>query len=140
MISLEVTKIIAAPQAVVFAAWIDPEIVRKWFAPGNMVVADAKFDARQGGSYSITMKGAEQIVTAFGEFQEVTPVRRLVFTWGWQGDPAEPTLVTVNLTQVSKGTEIHLRHERFATEAARQMHADGWNGCLANLDRALAMQ
>ena len=138
MIRLELRKTIAAPLATVFAAWTDPEVVRKWFAPGDMTVAEALVDARPGGAYRITMKGAAQTSVAIGQYREVTPVERLVFTWGWQGDPAEPTLVTVQLTAVAKGTEIHLKHENFASEGARQMHEDGWIGCLASLERALA--
>lgn len=134
-LALETSIVINASRAKVFAAWIKPEIMKKWFAPGPMTVPAAHADPRPGGTYSITMKGEDKSPTVTGEYQEVVDGERLVFTWGWEGDPSGRTLVTVTFHDAKGGTEVKLKHERFATAETRDMHLMGWNGCLASLNK-----
>jgi uncharacterized protein YndB with AHSA1/START domain len=139
MISLEISKVIAAPRAHVFAAWIDPDLVKLWFAPGEMVVAAADVEAKVGGNYRIVMKGQNRDTTptAVGTYQEIIPNERLVFTWRWDGDPSQPTLVTVTFHDVSGGTRVDLKHERFTSEETCKSHERGWIGCLDNLAKKI---
>ncbi|MBI2718791.1 MAG: SRPBCC domain-containing protein [Rhizobiales bacterium] len=137
-LSLETSIIVEAPRSKVFAAWTDASLIRKWFAPGTMKVSAASADARVGGSYSIAMKGEEAAPTVTGEYREVVKNQRLVFTWGWEGDPSPKTLVTVTFRDAKGGTKVVVKHARFADENSRARHLDGWNGCLANLKTYLA--
>ncbi len=137
MLSLDVSKTIAAPRARVFAAWIDPALVKLWFAPGDMTVGDVSVDAKVGGSYRIVMQGKEGTPTAIGEYKEIVSNEKLVFTWGWEGDPSQPTLVTVTFHDEGKGTRVDLKHERLSTEKSRDSHRHGWIGCLDNLAKAM---
>jgi uncharacterized protein YndB with AHSA1/START domain len=136
--SLETSITIKAPRAKVFAAWTKPELMRNWFAPGPMTVASVSADPRPGGKYSITMQGKDASPTVTGEYQEVVTNEKLVFTWGWEGDPSQKTLVTILFRDTKEGTEVALKHKRFADVAARDKHRQGWDGCLAKLDQALA--
>jgi uncharacterized protein YndB with AHSA1/START domain len=137
-IRLQVTKFIRAKRERVFAAWTQPELMKKWHAPGNMTAANANSDPRPGGAYRVDIKaGADEgdcgdsIVT--GRYTKVIPNELLVFTWQWEGSESPETLVTVALKDVPGGTELTLTHERFPAEEARDKHEHGWNGCLANL-------
>jgi uncharacterized protein YndB with AHSA1/START domain len=138
MLSLDVSKTIAAPRTRVFAAWTDPELVKLWFAPGDMTVGDVKVDARVGGSYRIVMQGADMTPTAVGEYKEIVTNERLVFSWQWEGDPSQPTLVTVTFHDVEGGTRVDLKHERLSSEESRARHEHGWIGCLENLAKKIA--
>ena len=134
-LSLHITRIIKAERGKVFAAWTRPELMALWFAPEAMQVAGVQADPRPGGAYSITMKGTGQGVTVSGHYEEVVENERLVFTWGWAGDPGPRTLVTVEFLDVPEGTQLSLRHERFAAQDAALKHEQGWYGCLASLER-----
>ena len=63
---------IAAPPATVFAFLTDPEKIVSWMG------AEATIEAQPGGLY--LLKGRRR--TARGEFREVVPVHRLVYSFG----------------------------------------------------------
>lgn len=67
---------------------------------------------------------------------------RLVFTWLWEDHPnlgdSGDTLVTVELFDRGGRTELILTHEGFVSEAAREDHATGWEGCFHAIQRLLS--
>lgn len=133
-IELRVSRVVKASRGKVFAAWTDPQLVQKWFAPGDMTVPIAELDARPDGQYRIQMKNSkDETFTTIGQYQEIVPDEKLVFTWGWEGPEREETLVTIELRDHSDGTEVILTHQRFSTQAAADHHQEGWVGCLENL-------
>ncbi|MGB8315320.1 MAG: SRPBCC domain-containing protein [Aestuariivirga sp.] len=131
--SLKVSAIIKAPRPVVYAAWTTAETLRKWFAPGDRKPDPAILDVRPGGKYRIIMVGQEDSPAAVGEYREVVPGEKLVFTWGWDGDPSQPTLVTVTFKDVKDGTEVTLLHERFTTAETCEHHRMGWQAIMDKL-------
>ena len=137
-IRLQVTKFIRAKRERVFAAWTQPELMKKWFAPGEMTAATASSDPRAGGAYRVEMRGASTCgdcgdSNVTGKYTKVIPNELLVFTWQWEGHDVPDTLVTVALKDAPGGTELTLTHERFPSDEARDKHEMGWNGCIANL-------
>jgi uncharacterized protein YndB with AHSA1/START domain len=75
-------------------------------------------------------------VAAVGEFVEIEPPHRLVFTWGWTHDHAVApgsTRVVVTLTEDADGTRVVLRHYDLPTDAQREHHGVGWRGYLERL-------
>ena len=84
------------------------------------------------------VKGEDGSPTALGEYREVVDGEKLVFTWSWEGDPSEPTLVTVEFRDAKGGTEVALKHERFTAAESRDRHLHGWDACLANLQKKIA--
>ncbi|MCY3791894.1 MAG: SRPBCC domain-containing protein [Gemmatimonadetes bacterium] len=138
-IDLTLHRVIDAPVEATYAAWTDPSILERWFAPGNAVVARAVADVTVGGRFLIEMRGADgrkSIVR--GLYREVLPHRRLAHTWRWEGSDLE-SLVTVEFEPTPTGkTRLTLTHSRFAQEQTRDEHEQGWNACLAKLDDAIA--
>ncbi len=123
---LVVRKVIPAPREVVFAAWTDPESIKHWMCPGDIVAAEARLDPRVGGSYRIVMKGPIRDYEHTGEYLAVEPPSKLVFTWVSNGTANQPTLVTVELFERGEGCELVLTHERFLTADAVRHHQGGW--------------
>ena len=135
-ISLTITRTLTAAVERVFAAWTDPALLSRWMAPGEMRVTEAIADATVGGKYRIVMLGkdGEEHVTG-GVYREIVPNRRIVKTWQWQTSQVE-TLVTVDFRAIdAETTELTVTHERFVEIHARDMHEQGWGGCLAKLVR-----
>jgi uncharacterized protein YndB with AHSA1/START domain len=71
---------------------------------------------------------------ARGEYVEIVPHSRVVFTWGWENSPIPPgsTTVEISLTPDGDGTIVRLRHTGLASEAVLQ-HDQGWNHYLSRL-------
>lgn len=138
--ALKVTRSYAASRERVFRAWTDPEVMKKWFAPSDeFAVPEVKIDARVGGRYRIVMRAPDgEYHRVGGVYREYSPPARLVFTWVWESTPERESLVTVEFKDLGKSTEVILTHERFADEEARDKHEQGWNGCIARLERLLA--
>jgi uncharacterized protein YndB with AHSA1/START domain len=81
--------------------------------------------------------------TVVGEYKEVRPPERLVYTWSWESNPAEmegsmDSLVTVEFADDGEATQVSLTHTGFADETIRDLHAHGWEACIANLERYLS--
>ena len=79
MIHLE-RRVLARPETL-FSYFTESARYTEWMG------VEAVLEARPGGLYRVRVP---QGVYAVGEFVEVEPPRRMVFTWGWEGDPEVP--------------------------------------------------
>jgi len=137
--SLEIKRFIKAPRDRVYAAWTDPAQLREWFGPENVGTRDLVAETRVGGKFRWDLTNPEgEEMTVQGEYRDLQPGRKIVFTWQWQDD--EPwenhnSIVTVELSDVVGGTEVRLRHEQFPSEESRDNHNDGWNSSLNKLEK-----
>jgi uncharacterized protein YndB with AHSA1/START domain len=138
---LEMSRVIAAPRDLVFAAWTTPKDIRGWFGPEDCEVIDAQIDLRVGGEYCFqfsTPRLGE--ISVRGRYREVTPPAKLIYTWQWDGHPEltpQPSLVSVEFIQSGSFTEIHLRHEELPSIESRENHKRGWNGAMDKLAKYL---
>lgn len=137
--SLQLKRTFQAPRQRVFQAWTQPEQMRHWSAPTDEYEINAQIDLRVGGSYRIQMKHVSgRVSVAFGEYREVQPPEKLVYTWAWEDGSVTDTLVTVEFRDLGKETEVVLTHERFVDAEWRDKHNQGWSGCLVRLEKHLA--
>lgn len=142
MSELRLTRRFAASPERVFDAWTNPELLRRWWAAlQGWETALAEVDLRLGGRYRLSMRDpdADAEYTVSGEYLEVRRPERLAYTWTWEGDPeimrgSEGTVVAVELREDGGGTELELTHRGFDDERIRDLHLEGWNGCLDNLE------
>ena len=132
-----VRRVIPATRERVFQAWTDPVLMSRWLvgAPGH---ARATVDLKVGGAYSVDMvldpatlppeapKLASYLHT--GKYIEIVPPERLVFTW--ESHCAHNSVVTVELHEVSGGTEVSITH-RLSTEEECLSHEGGWTFALS---------
>jgi uncharacterized protein YndB with AHSA1/START domain len=123
---------IDAPPDVVFPYFTDPGRIVSWMGVGALL------DPRPGGVVRIDVNGRDVVL---GEYLEVDPPRRVVFTWGFDGAtplvPAGASRVEVTLEPDGGGTLLTLRHHGLP-EPSRDMHVAGWTHYLARLGRAAA--
>ncbi len=134
---LKIEQFIRAPRARVFAAWLDPADVRRWFEPPEMRVTVAEIDPVVGGAYTIRIdKDAETSYTVKGVYEAIEPHDRLVFSWAWQRPEAYDSRVVVEFFERDGGTLLVLRHQRLNADDAAD-HRDGWGMCLGQLNALL---
>lgn len=130
---LVVRRVIPASREEVFAAWIDPESVRHWMCPGDILTAEARLDPRVGGTYRIVMKSPTRAHDHTGEYLVVDPPSKLAFTWISNGTDNQPTIVTVELFARGEECEVVLTHERFPNADAMRRHQGGWSQIVERL-------
>lgn len=124
---IEVRRVIHASPDTVFAYFTDPAKYTAWMG------VEAELDARPGGIYRVKVPQGHY---ALGEFLEVTPPNRVVFTWGWEGDPEVPpgsSRVEVTLTPLDSGTSLRLVHTGLPSPEAIGMHTQGWERYIPRL-------
>jgi uncharacterized protein YndB with AHSA1/START domain len=126
-----------APRERVFAAWTNPEIALRLYAPGETKATDVQMDVRPGGNYRIAMLSPEMgPLVVRGTYREVKAPERLVMTWSWEeDDPAEEreSLLTLDFHERDGGTEFVLTHELLATVESRDRHEVGWTSIVDKL-------
>ena len=137
--ALTLTRIMRAPREDVFAAWTEPEALKRWWGPGPVICPEAHVDLCEGGTYRLANREPDgSIVWITGRFERVRAPEELVYTWSVSILPGEPTLVRVLFLPHAEGTELVLTHERFVAMPVRDMHLQGWNGCIDKLEVMLA--
>jgi uncharacterized protein YndB with AHSA1/START domain len=93
---------------------------------------DARIEARPGGMFLMRMADGS---TARGEFVELVPDMRVVFTWGWIDHPGVPpgsSTVSVELIPLGDDTLVRLTHDGLPDDEVG-IHTEGWDRYLPRL-------
>jgi uncharacterized protein YndB with AHSA1/START domain len=78
---LVLERFVDVPKELVWAAWTEPEHLKKWFTPAPWTTVEAEIDLRPGGIFRTTMRSPEgQEHGSAGCYLEVIPNERLVWT------------------------------------------------------------
>ena len=126
-IAVEREIAIQARPETVWELLVDPEQAVRWMG------LHAEFDLRPGGGYSVEVIPGH---TARGEFVEIDPPRRLVYTWGWEGASTVPpgsTTVEFELVATAEGTLLRFGHRGLPDAQAAASHTHGWEHYLERL-------
>jgi uncharacterized protein YndB with AHSA1/START domain len=131
---VEQTLHIDARPETVWRYWTDPERMCDWWG------ATAELDPRPGGVCIVEMGGGGVMR---GEFVEVVPHERIVFSFGWERSESGPdiapgsTRVEVTLTPDGDGTILALRHTGLPVALSAE-HRAGWAHFLPLLASAVS--
>lgn len=117
----EVEVQIAASPETVFDFFTDPDKMIQWMG------RSAELDPVPGGRLHCDLNGRH---VASGSYVEVDPPRRIVFTWGWEGEdssvaPGE-SKVEVTLSPDGGGTQLRLVHRDLPDAESAERHSQGW--------------
>jgi uncharacterized protein YndB with AHSA1/START domain len=150
--TVRLERTIPAPPHLVYRAWLEPDLLRQWLAPGGMEVARVEVDERAGGHYRIWQEDSGSAMGGFEcELLELVEDQRIVFRWGFVGPerndgPRYDSLLTITLREASGGgTTLTLLHERLEQLAAAMPDvADsvevGWELVLEKLTATIGQQ
>ena len=124
---VEKTILVNAPADLLYELLTDAEHLVRWMA------ATAEVDARVGGTIRWTHANGD---ACSGQFVELVPARRIVFTYGWERPdvqvPPGSTTVEITLEPRGRGTQLRLVHRGLAGRMA-DAHAGGWSNYLGRL-------
>ena len=84
-----ISRVFAAPPALVFAAWTDAKHLAAWFGPHGFT-GRAEIDARAGGSFRMVIVAPNGVEFPLkGRFLEIVPSQRIVYTSDMSEHPDE---------------------------------------------------
>ena len=109
--SLTVKRRLKAPPAKVFAAWTDPEKIKRWMGPGEIVAQRVTADTRVGGRYRVEMRRPSgEAHNVSGVYREIIPNEKFVFTWAWDAAPGGRTARIAGHGAAEAGRRRHAAH------------------------------
>jgi uncharacterized protein YndB with AHSA1/START domain len=100
-----ITREFDAPRHLVYRAYTTPELIKRWWSGNRGKVTSAEVDLRVGGAWRYVMTANEGFEVAFhGEFREIVPNQRIVFTEVYEGMPDGEALDTTTFEEVDGRT------------------------------------
>jgi len=139
---LLVTRTFDAPPSIVYKAWSQPELFRRWWMPkslSSVSLVSCQMDVRTGGKYRLEFGAGGSDTMAFhGKYLEVVPNERIV----WTNDEGEEGAITTVTFEDQGGRTLLKFHEVYpsgeALEEALQGSAAGLPEQLEQLDELLS--
>jgi len=122
--------VIDASPETVWEFLVDPEKIVRWKG------MNAVLQLWAGGAYRVEVVSKR---VAAGEIVECDPPRRLVHTWGWEGDenvPPGSTTVEYELVPEGTGTRVLFTHRDLPSKESAESHTHGWDHYLPRLSVA----
>ena len=145
MSSTRVSRHVNAPRALVYSALLDARAVATWMVPTGMTSQVHEFDAREGGSFRISLtydeptgtgKTTEHTDTYHGRFVKLVPNEQVVEVVEFE--TADPKMrgemtITITLTDADGGTDVLAIHDRLPPGLSAADNETGWRMSLAKL-------
>jgi uncharacterized protein YndB with AHSA1/START domain len=105
-----ITREFDAPKHLVWEAWTNPELVKRWWHANRGEVTHAEIDLRVGGTWRYVAMTPDGVEVGFhGEYREIVPNERIVSTEAYEGIPdadANATVNTMTLAEVDGRTTL----------------------------------
>jgi uncharacterized protein YndB with AHSA1/START domain len=135
---LVVTRTIDGPARIVFDAWTEPELMKRWWVPKSVPIdlLSCEMDVRVGGTYRLVFQVDPTTTMAFfGRYLEVSPPSRLVWTNEEEGD----AVVTTVTFEEDQGRTRLVVHDLYPSkdaldDAIASESIAGWPEMLDQLD------
>ena len=122
-----ITREFAAPKHLVYRAYTEPELIKRWWSGDRGEVTSVEVDLRVGGKWRYVMTAHGGFEVAFhGEYQEIVPDERIVNTEVFEGIPnADEAAAVVTVTYAEKDgrTTLTMLVQHKSTEN-RDMHVN----------------
>ncbi len=142
-LDLVLEREIAAPRALIYQCWTNPDHLIHWFVPKPHKVAACHLDVRVGGACNTTFDVDGNLMENNGVYLEVIPNEKLVFTdtytAGWKPSPEPFMTAIVTFQDAGPGRTLYRAVARHRNAEAAKQHADmgfqdGWGTVATQLE------
>ena len=130
---LVVTRVFDAPPSMVFKAWSEPELFRRWWMPKSVAgvsLLSCDMDVRTGGKYRLEFGFGGDTMAFYGKYLDVVPDQRIV----WTNDEGEEGAVTTVTFEDQGGKTLLTFHELYPSKEALE---EAMTGSAAGLPEQL---
>jgi uncharacterized protein YndB with AHSA1/START domain len=104
-----VSRSIDASPEVVFDAWLDPELIRRWMLQGpSNEICQVRSDRVVGGAFSIIERAGDEVIDHYGRYLEFERPNKLVFSLRVPKHFSGESLVTVGIEPAVHGCDVTL--------------------------------
>jgi len=119
---LVVTRTFDAPPHLVFRAWSESELFRRWWVPKGapMSLLSCEMDVRTGGTYRLEFEAAGNRMAFYGKYLDVVPDERIV----WTNEEGEGAVTTVTFAD-QNGKTLLTFHELYPSVEALEEAMEG---------------
>jgi uncharacterized protein YndB with AHSA1/START domain len=135
---IRLTRVFDAPRALVFEALTRPEHIRLWWGAlgDGYSVPVCEVDLRPGGKWRFVNRHPQGDAEFFGEYREITPPSRLVYTEFFAPFPESGSVVVAELTEESGKTRMTVTATYPSTEVRDMVLQTGMErGAALSYDR-----
>jgi len=112
--ALVVTRTFNGPARIVFEAWTQPELFKRWWVPksAGLTLLSCEMDVRVRGGYRLVFAGNPQPIAFFGKYLEVTPHSRL----SWSNDESPDGAITTVTFEERDGKTHVVVHDLYPSK------------------------
>jgi uncharacterized protein YndB with AHSA1/START domain len=109
-----ITREFNAPKDLVYKAYTEPELVKRWWSGQRGEITSCEIDLRVGGTWRYVMVATNGFEVAFhGEYRDLVPNERIVTTEVYEGlpedqQPEEDVVNIVSFTEADGRTTLTL--------------------------------
>lgn len=129
-----------APRELVFDAHLNPEAIPQWWGWRESTTEVVEMDLRVGGKWRFISRSKDgQEIVFFGEYREITPPEKFIYTFGFEGMPGEPGEEVYTFVDLGNGrTLLRVLSKITSSEEFDVGMEDGANESYDKLDEYLA--
>jgi uncharacterized protein YndB with AHSA1/START domain len=140
---IRITRVFDAPRERVWSEWTEPESFADWYGGPecDVPLSSVSMDVRPGGGWRLTMFAPpnRRRIDWRGEYREVEPPERLVFTVTDQPGDVDVEVVTVELTDLGDGrTEMLFEQRGSMLPEQYERATEGWGTFFDHMRERLA--
>ena len=137
--SANVQRVLPAPPAAVYDAWLDESALAEFICPEPGVAAEVSVDPRIGGQLRVLMSFPDSHSEVTGEYIALDRPDRLSFTWRAH-DGQVDSVVTVVFEPHGEGeTLMTITHSKLPPDLVAQ-HSEGWSSIADQLEARFAQR
>ena len=143
--SIHADKTFTAGVNELYDAWINPEKLKQWWHPAGNKLVNVENNVREGGAIKYEFEGDdnEKTIIITGQYKEVKPAQRLVYSWDWQIAGSEHLSnnhfeLTIEFSSEGSGSKIVVSQSDEDEKESVHPRAKGWEDELEHLNRFLS--